>query len=321
VEGRLYYFYLSYRNLIQDALDVKLGRHFVYLPSGSGLIDGATLDFKNIGPVGLKLLGGRDVKFVAERNEVTGGKDRMVAASIYSDAVRLTHLQASYTRRYDDGDTSRELVGASLSTYLPKNVSLYADTKYDILTESTAELLAGVKFAPLEKLTVKGEYYQSFPQFDATSIYSVFAVDKYTEKLIRAEYQITDAYRLALGYAMEDFNNDEDADLYEVGISARPLEDLLLDVSYSVRNGFGGELDGLRLHGAYTMGMNSLSAGADFADYRRDSMAANETARKYWVGAGHKFTQDTSLTARVENNVNVNFDNNYQGVVALNANF
>src|SRR5574341_898282 len=135
VEGRLYYFYLSYRNLIQDTLDVKLGRHFVYLPSGSGLIDGATLDFKNIGPVGLKLLGGRDVKFVAE-NEVTGGKDRMVAAGIYSDAIRLTHLEASYTRRYDDGDISRELVGASLSTYLPKNVSVYADTKYDLLTES-----------------------------------------------------------------------------------------------------------------------------------------------------------------------------------------
>ena len=321
VEGRLYYFYLNYRDALPDVLDVKLGRHFMYIPSGSGIIDGATLDFKGIGPVGLKLLGGRDVRFIAERNEVTGGKDRTLGASLYTDAVKMTHLEASYMRRYDDGDISREIVGASFSTYLPGNVSVYADTKYDTLTESTSELLAGVKFAPLEKLTLKGEYYQSFPTFDATSIYSVFAVNEYTEKLIMAEYRLSDAYRIALGYAKEDFNDGEDADLYEVGLFARPIDALVLDVSYTVRNGYSGDLDGIRLGGSYTMGKNSISAGMDFADYRRDSMVEDETAKKYWIGVAHKFTRDVSLTARVENNENVNFAHNYQGVVALNANF
>jgi hypothetical protein len=320
VEGRLYYFYLNYRNLIQDVLDVKLGRHFVYFPSGSGLVDGATLDFKRMGPLGLKLLAGRDVKFVAERNEITGAKDRLTGASLYTDAVRRTHIEASYMLREDDGDTAREIVGGSFSTYLPGNVSVYADTKYDLLTESTSELLTGLKFAPAEKLTLKGEYYQSFPQFDATSIFSVFAVNKYTEKLIAAEYQMTGAYRLALSYAREDFNDGENADLYEAGITARPSANLLFDVSYSMRNGFGGELDGLRFHGTYARGKNSFAAGADIADYRRDSVRS-DTAKKYWVGAAHKFSPDVSATARVENNVNVNFAHNYQGVVTLNANF
>ena len=321
VEGRLYYFYLNYRDLVQDVLDVKLGRHFVAIPSGSGLIDGATLDFKGIGPMGLKLLGGRDVKFVAERNEVTGEKDRMLGASLYTDAVRMTHLEASYMQRNNDGDVSRELVGAAFSTYLPGSVSVYADTKYDVLTEATAELLAGVKFSPLEKLTLKGEYYQSFPTFDATSIYSVFAVNEYTEMLVKAEYLLGNAYRISLGYAREDFNDDKDADLYEAGISARPSANFLFDVSYSVRNGYSGDLDGLRLNGTYTIGMNSVSAGMDFADYRRDSMAESEIAKKYWIGAEHKFRQNVSISARAENNENVNFARNYQGVVALNANF
>jgi hypothetical protein len=321
VEGRLYYLSLSYRNLLPDVLDLQLGRHFIYLPAGSGLIDGATLDFKSVGPLGFKLVGGRDVRFVAERNEITGGKDRLMGASIYSDAVARTHIEAAYLLREDNGDTAREIVGASFSTYFPGNVAVYADTKYDLLTESTAELLVGIKYAPIERLSLKAEHYQSFPQFDATSIYSVFAVNEYTEKLIAAEYGLTDAYRIALSYAREDFNDGEDADLYEAGISARPLKNLLLNVSYSVRKGFGGQLDGLRFHGAYRRGMNSFSAGADFADYRRDSIAENQTAKKYWMGAEHKFTQDTSLTARLENNVNINFENNYQGVVALNANF
>jgi hypothetical protein len=321
VEGRLYYLALDYRNLIQGHLDAKVGRHFVYLPAGSGLIDGATLDIRNIGPLGLKLVGGRDVKFSPERNEITGEKDRLTGASLFTDAITRTHIEVAYLLREDHGDTAREVVGASVSTYFPGNVAAYGDTKYDLLTKSTAELLAGLKYAPADRLTLKGEYYMSYPQFDATSIYSVFAVNQYREKLIAAEYRLTDAYRLSFSFAKEEFNDGEDADLYEAGISARPLAHLVLDGSYSVRNGYGGTLDGLRFLGSYTMGRTVLSAGADYADYRRDSLATDQIARKYWAGVGRKFTDDTSLTARVENSVNATFARSYQGLIALNMNF
>lgn len=321
VEGRLYYLYLNYPDALPEVLDMQVGRHFVVIPSGSGLIDGATLEFKRVGPMRLKLVGGRDVKFLAERNEVAGEKDRMYGASLSTDAFPLTHLEVSYLHRYDNGDLTRKIIGASLSRYFPGNVSVYADTKYDVLTEATTELLAGVKYAPIEKLMIKGEYYQSYPTFDATSIYSVFAVNEYQEMLIGAEYRITNAWSISGSAAKEDFNDGEKADLYEFGIQARPLDDLSLSLSYQDRSGYSGDLDGIRFHGSYTMGKASVTAGVDYADYRRDVMTGSETAKKHWVGAAYKFTRDTTLTARAENNVNVNFVRNYQGVVALNTNF
>lgn len=319
-QGRLYYLYLDYRDLLKDVLDVKAGRHFVYIPSASGLIDGATLDFKNIGPLGLRLLGGRDVRFLEERNEITGADDKLLGASLYTTLFRLTHLEASYAKRLDDGDTAREIAGANVSIYLPKNIALYGETRYDMLVKATSELLAGLRLSPVEKLTLKIEHYQSYPQFDATSIYSVFAVDKYTENLVRAEYALGAASRLSVGYAKEKFNGDEDADLYEAGITTKPSDNLSLNVSYDKRNGYGGRLGGWRLNGSYAVGKASLSAGADYDDFRRETFDSS-VVKKYWAGAAYKLGEDASFVIRAEDNINVNYDHNYQGMVALNANF
>lgn len=316
VAGRLYYLYLGYKDLIPEMLDLKLGRHFIYIPAGTGIIDGATLDLKKIGPVGFTLTGGRDVKF-GEDSEVTGSGDYLMGASLYTDVIKKTHLEAAYIRRYDDNDVSREIIGLSFSTYILSPVSFYGETKYDVITEATNELLLGLKYSPLNRLVLKGEYYQSYPTFDSTSIYSVFAVDKYREILITAEYMLNDKYKISLGYAREDFNDDEDADLYEAGVMAKPIENLMLNVSYDIRDGYGGELDGLRFNGEYTFGKASVSAGMDYDDYRRDS-TGDEIARKYWAGAKYKFTKGFTLSARIEDNVNVNYENNYQGLVALN---
>jgi hypothetical protein len=296
VAGRLYYFYLDYRDMLKDFLDLKAGRHFVYIPSASAIIDGATLDFKKIGPVGVRVLGGREVKFAGDRGEITGSEDYFMGTSLYTDAIRLTHLELSYARKYDNADVAREVVGFSASTYLLKKASLYGETKYDVLTESTSELLTGIKYSPLDRLTLTGEYYQSYPQFDATSIYSVFAVNKYQEALIRAEYALTDAYRFFVGYAKEDFNDGEDADLYEAGVAAKPTADLVINASYDKRNGFGGTLDGWRLNARYTMGKTVLAAGADWDDFRRDTFSEN-TAKKYWIGGTHAFADKYTLVS------------------------
>lgn len=318
LSGRLYYLYIDYRDLVKDMLDIRLGRHFIYLSAGSGIIDGATLDFKKIGPLGVTLTGGRDVKF-GEDSEVTGSGDYLVGISLYATVLKNTNLELSYMRRHDENDVSREIVGLNFSSYLLKPVSIYGETKFDVITEAINELLLGIKLLPLDRLIVKGEYYQSYPTFDATSIYSVFAVDKYKEAMIKAEYILSDRYRFSLGYAKEEFNDGEDADLYEAGIMASPLKNLILNATYDIRRGYGGELDGLRFNSEYTYGRTTLSAGIDYDDYRRDSISS-ETAKKYWIGAKHKLTKDISFSMRVEDNINVNYEHNYQGFIALNAN-
>lgn len=318
--GRLYYLYVDYRNVVEN-VDLIAGRHYVTLPAGSALIDGATLNFRNVGPVGLRVLGGRNVVFSGDRNEVLGDNNRFLGASIFTDAVKLTHIEAGYARKIDDSDIARETVGITATTYLPKRIAVYGEAKYDLLSEATNELLAGIRYSPLERLTLTGEYYESYPIFDATSIYSVFAVSLYQETLIKAEYAVTDAYKIYLSYAAEKFNGGKDADVYQTGLAARPVSDLVLNVSYDKRNGYGGELSGIRINGRYSLSeKTAMSAGIDWDDFRRETFS-DETVKKYWIGGTHRFNKTVSLMVRAEDNVNVNYNHQYQSVASVNAEF
>ncbi|MEK6742399.1 MAG: hypothetical protein AABZ15_02250 [Nitrospirota bacterium] len=318
--GRMYYLYLDYRNVVTD-VDLIAGRHYAALPAGSALIDGGTLSIRNVGPVDLRILGGRNVVFSGDRGEITGGNDRFLGAGISTDAVRLTHIETGYARKTDGSDIARETVGVTITTYLPKRVAVYGEAKYDLLSEATNELLAGIKFSPLERLTLAGEYYESYPTFDATSIYSVFAVNQYQERLVKAEYAVTEAWKVFASYAAEDFNDGEDANLYHAGISARPVEDLVLNVSYDKRNGYGGVLSGFRFNGRYALSAKTaVSAGIDRDDFRRETFA-DESVKKYWIGGTHRFNKTLSLMVRAEDNVNVNYNHQYQGAASVNAEF
>lgn len=318
--GRLYYLYLDYRDIVKN-VDVLAGRHFVNTPAGSALIDGATLNIRNLGPVGLRVLGGRNVIFSGARNEITGSDDNFMGASISTDAIRLTHIEAGYARKTDDSDVARETIGISVMSYLPARVAVYGEAKYDLLAEATNELLAGVKYSPIEPLTVAAEYYESYPTFDSTSIYSVFAVNQYQEMVLKAEYALNEAYKFLLSYAAEDFNDGEDADRYQAGVAARPIPELVLNLNYDKRNGYGGKLSGFRVNGRYSLTADTaVSVGADWDDFRRDTFE-DETVKRYWIGGTHRFNKTFSLLVRAEDNINVRYDHQYQGVAAVNAEF
>lgn len=317
--GRLYYFYLDYRDVVKD-VDVIAGRHFVNTPAGTALLDGATLSIRNVGPVGLRVLGGRNVIFSGDRNEITGSDDLFIGAAVSTDAIKLTHIEAGYSQKTDDADVARETVGITVTTYLPKRIAVYGEAKYDLISEATNELLVGIKFSPLEQMTVTGEYYQSYPTFDATSVYSVFAVSQYQETVLKADYALSDNYKVFLAYAAEDFNDGADANRYEAGLAASPMANLHLNISYDKRNGYGGELSGIRLNGKYLMGDTSLQAGIDRDNFRRETFS-DETVKRYWLGGTHKLNKTVSLLVRAEDNVNVKYDHQYQGVAAVNAQF
>ncbi len=212
VEGKLYYLYLDYRGLFDDRLDLRLGRQYVYLTAASGIVDGANVEIKNLGPVGITVFGGRNVQFDSKK-EITGRGDTLFGSAIYMNLPKNSRIELSYGIKYDDSDIARETVGFDFSSTPIRGFSLYGNTKYDVISESTSELLVGVKLLPFDKLTVKGEYYESYPTFDTTSVYSVFAVDKYKEKLIEAEYRLSNNYLISAGYAREDFDEGENANL------------------------------------------------------------------------------------------------------------
>src|SRR5574340_1114028 len=150
-EGRLYYLYLDYRDLLPDRLDMRLGRTYVNATAISGTVDGLHLDVKNIGPLGLTVFGGRNVLFDAQKELSTRG-EQLMGTSIYYDTVKNTHLEVSYGRKFTDGDLARENVGFDFSTTPLDYANLYGRLKYDLFAETTNEMLFGVKLMPLKDL-------------------------------------------------------------------------------------------------------------------------------------------------------------------------
>ena len=169
-------------------------------------------------------------------------------------------------------------------------------------------------------MTLRGEYYQSYPTFDATSIYSIFAVEQYRELSVSAQYQLTDNYRLSLKYARERFDGNANADVYEVGFLAKPIKDLTLNAIYENRNGYAGQLSGIRFSGEYKIGSAAILAGIDYDDFRRE-ISREGTAKKYWAGLNYEFTKIISAVVRVEDTVNFAYDNKYQGYAAIQINY
>lgn len=318
-EGRMYYFYVDYRDAFKEHLDLRAGRTYVNAAAISGTVDGLHADIKNFGPVGFTAFGGRHVIFDDKSEAGTRG-DALMGMSVYLDTIKNTHVEVSFGRKYGDTDITRENVGLDFSTTPHGMVNLYGRLKYDTFAESYNEILFGAKVAPLKDLILRGEYYQSYPTFDVASIYSIFAVEQYKEASISAEYNLTSNYRVSVKYARETFDSDADADVYEIGLLAKPIKDLTLNAIYEKRNGYAGQLSGIRLYGEYKIRKASILVGIDYDDFRRE-ISREGTAKKYWAGLNYEFNKMVSAVVRIEDNVNFNYDNKYQGYTAVQINY
>ena len=319
IQGRMYYFYVDYRDAFKEHLDVRAGRTYVNAAAASGTIDGAHVDLKNLGPLGVTVFGGRHVIFDDKQETGTRG-DALMGMSVYLDTIKNTHVEVSYGRKYSDTDLARETIGLDFSTTPIGKANFYGRLKYDTTAETYNEVLFGAKVAPLKDLVLRAEYYESYPTFDIASIYSVFAVDQYKEKSIAAEYQLHRNYRVSVKYAREDFGPDANGDLYQVGLLARPIKDLTLNALYEKRNGFAGQLSGIRLYGEYKIQKAAVLAGIDYDDFRREA-SREGVAKRYWAGVNYEFTKMLSAVVRVEDTMGFTYDHSYQGYAAVQINY
>lgn len=317
--GRLYYLYADYSNLF-DKVDIRLGRQFVNYAAGSALIDGGKVELKNVGPLAFSLMGGRNVVFGFD-GETTRSKDFALGVAGYLAGYRNTDAELSYFIKLDKDGIARDQVGASFKQYLLNSLKVYGNTRFDLPSESFSEVLAGIKYYPVASLVLTGEWYQSYPVFDSTSIYSVFAVSRYQEGVFRADYMISDRFSANFGYSKQDFEGDG-ADVIEVGCRIRPLEHLSVALNYDRRKGYGGNLDGGIAEVSYEATKQlEVAGGVHYDVYERDKVTGEETARKYWLGGKYKFMDNMSASVRVEDNVNARYSEDWTGRVVFNYDF
>ncbi len=316
VLGRLYYLYLDYRP-IEDA-SLRLGRQYVNFTAGSSIMDGLSVNVDKIGPFGITVSGGRDVKFSLD-SEFSRFGNYFLAADLHLQGVRSLQLGVSYAMLFDDSDRAREELGANFR-YMNRYVSPYAEVRYDILSKAIDEATAGVDIFPVSNLMIRGEFYHSYPTFDSTDIFSVFAVDRYREYLVRVEYSF-EPVTIFASYIKQTYQDDGNADNYLLGARVFPVKGLTASASVDYRTGLGGNLWGFEIYGDYKISNKiSVAGGVQYDAYRRPENLNNGDAQRYWLGGQWIISKNVTLTARIEENVNENFDHRPLGRVALNWN-
>jgi len=319
VKDRLYYLFADYKDFL-GAADLRFGRQFVNISAGSALIDGVEADIKKVGPVGFVLMGGRNVIF--GEDEALTSHSYSLGFSAYLTGDSMTYFDVSYYRAYDYSDISRDIIGGSYKQYFLDSIKLYANARYDLTAEVFNELLGGIKYFPTLNLMMTAEHYESYPTFDTTSIYSVFAVDQFKENIFRVEYTAAAWVDVSVGYSQESFGEGGRAKLYEAGLKFRPSITTTIGLFHDKRTGYPGDLAGYRAYAEYSkFGKWKASAGIDYDSYQRDDMTGQETAKKYWAAGRYKFAKNMSSSVRVEDNVNINYSRDMQGRLTFDVDF
>jgi hypothetical protein len=319
---RLYSLYADYRDLA-DKADLRFGRQFASNAAGFVLFDGLKVDLKNIGPVGFSAFGGRDV-FLGYNREPSPNEswNTDLGLSAYLEGFRKTDVEISWLRKWEKSETARDTLGASFKQNLFSFAKLYGNTKFDLPSESFTESLIGTKIYPTSDLVFTGEYYSSYPQFDTTSIYSVFAVNNYKEALARADYTLSEMFSVNLGYNRQWFGEGATADVYHVGTGISPIKHLKFNLEYDNRTGYYGSTNGGIADVDYEINKNAQIAGGITYDvYQRDVLTHEEIARRYWLGGKYKLAKNMALSGRIQNDVNAHFTENYSGRLVFDYDF
>lgn len=319
--GRLYSLYLDYRDL-GDKADFRLGRQYASNAAGYALFDGLKIDLKNIGPVGLSVFSGRDVLF-GTNGELAGSKWNCdLGASAYLNGFRKTDAEISWLRKWDEKDIARDLLGGSFKQYLFNAVKLYGNTKYDLVSKSFTESLGGVKIYPTSDLVFTGEYYASYPTFDTTSIYSVFAVNQYREAIARVDYSISERFSTNLGYNHQMLDEGATVEAYHVGLGVSPIKHMRINVEYDYSTGYYGDTNGFIADIDVEITKSAqIGGGMTYDVYQRDALTHDEIARRYWLGGKYKLTKSMALSGRIQDDVNVRYTENISGRLAFDYDF
>lgn len=318
--GRLYYLYADYRDLA-NIIDIRFGRQFTSNAAGNVLMDGLKVDLKNIGPVGFSSFVGRDVVF-GLNGEIGNTFNTDLGVSAYLNGFKGTDAEISWLRKYYQSEATRDVIGLSAKQYLFSMAKLYGNARYDLFSQSFTESLIGAKLYPTSDLVFTAEYYLSYPTFDSTSFYSVFAVNKYREGTLRADYTINEMISLNIGYNRQLFDEGEAANVYHVGAGISPIKHLKLNLEYDNRTGYYGSTKGFIIDVDYEVTKEAqIAGGVTYDVYQRDAITHEEIARRYWLGGKYKLAKNMALSGRVQNDVNARYSENVSGRVVFDYDF
>jgi hypothetical protein len=324
-DSRLYYAYLQKKGLT-NGLDLKLGRQFLSTSAGTSLMDGIAIDyalpFAQNTPMSFSLFGGGDVSYYSNYSS----EDLIVGGELNGRFLDSLSAGLSYIQRWGDNELANEMIGLDLNYDFKDMLNLYSEIQYDLLTESTSYFLAGANYRQSQQWGLRAEYLYSLPVFSSTSIYSVFAVNKYEEVMAELSYRVAAGLKAFGRMTYEIYPDFDEALVAEAGIEKVRTDRISGYLSGVVReDGDGGQdMAGVKARCRYMINqMFHAGAGIEFDVLQRrlEDDKDDTTSSRYWLDLTASLTKTINIEAKVERSESDLWDEYYQGRVRLNIIF
>ncbi|ADU67197.1 hypothetical protein Selin_2482 [Desulfurispirillum indicum S5] len=329
-DNRFYYAYAEKRG-INDAIDLRVGRQFIFNPAGSSIMDGVNMNYDDGSFYTFSLFGGGDAQYYEgyhEKDLMFGGK---VGGRFFDNNLKMNF---AYLEKRDAGDTSHKLLGADAYYDHNNTVEVYGDYQFNYLADTMSYLRVGANYYQNEDWQVRTEYLSSKPVFSATSIYSVFAVSEYEEVMAQLTYRLGPGMFAFGRLTHEMYEEVSNANVIEAGIEQVRMERFSGSFSGVLRqHDEGQDLFGVRARGSYLLNHQyQVGGGASIDVFERSLQVYDgsetsltgmyeETTHRIWADVTAFLSRAASLEARIERIQSDRWDEYYYGRIRFNYHF
>jgi hypothetical protein len=324
VDSRLYYAFLEKKGVFDSRVDFRLGRQFVVTTAGASVMDGLDLVLNNVGHFNFRFFGGGDATYYEDYDK----SDLVWGAEVRGFFLQeRLDLGLSYLQTWEESELTKELIGIDLDYDRKNLINVYSEFQFNYLNNVVSYFLAGAKYYKSSKWNLRTEYLYSLPVFTSTSIYSVFAVDKYQEFMAEYAYNIAVGLRAFGRYSHEFYEEFSDADVFEAGIEKIRTRNFSGYLAGIYRNdGDGQNLKGVKARVAWMFSKKlqaGIGANVDVLD-RRIDFENNEdetTSDLFWLYGTYFFTNRVNVQLKLERASSDLWDEYYRGQVRFNISF
>jgi hypothetical protein len=303
---------------IADALDISVGRQFVFAGVGNGIVDGADLKTTFLeGKIGAQAYGGYDImetrtlawkKSLANNSffgaQITGNPiDNLLVGVSYMNrrrepdafsVVRLDSLFNPYLVTLNSTPYVEEYASVDANYDVLPDVNIYGRGDYDINLERLSRAELNARVGILTSLYITADVLHREPRLAYNSIFAVFNSNSTQEVEGGVEYEISQAIRTYARYAYVDYRDDNSQRL-TVGGSYE-----FLSASFTRNFGFAGELNGVAVQATYPLSDRIFvpMVAAGYGSYKVSPDAATNNVLNGSVGLTYRPVP--SLSANIQ---------------------
>ncbi len=326
IDSRLYYAFLEKRDFSRKNLDLRLGRQYISTAAGSSILDGISLKsaYDGLGKrINFTFFGGGDLAYYKGYEE----QDLMLGVEAASEVYENLNIGLSYLQKWDSGDITHEIIGATLDYRYPALLNIYSDLQYSWIKKEFTYILAGMKYHGSQRFSLRTEYLYSLPVFSADSIYSVFAAEEYEEIMGELTYKLGPGVRAFGRYTREMYDEFADADVFEAGIEkvrtrTRRLSGYLIA---EIRDDNEGQnMEGVKFYLGYlAQSYLNVGCGVHYNVFeRRLTDEYDETTNaRYWLDTSIYLTRKMNLQFKLERLENELYQDSFRGRLRFNVKF